>query len=143
MNRSFEIPTVGRAWLVLLGAVEAWFCRGATGYLLGPYESPARAARALIHDLKLVLEHSHGNGGSLPQADEFGQCNEWSFYADGTPANEEDPFLGWDVPLRNGPVQTMLLLTDSRGLVPGVRFADWEDARARMPRLRATGMSRQ
>lgn len=53
MRPSFEIPGVGRAWLVLLDGAEAWFSRGLNGYLLGPYPDSADAGEALIEDHRL------------------------------------------------------------------------------------------
>ena len=137
MKRYFEIPTVGRAWLVLLGTVEAWFCRGATGFLLGPFETPAGAAEALLEDLNLALRLSNGERVSLPQADGFEGCNDGSFYADGVMLAAAGNLVGWSVPLRNGPSQAMVLLTDDRGLVPELRVASWDEALLGFPQLQA------
>ena len=136
MGESFEIPTVGRAWSILLGDSEAWFCRGMSGYLLGPYPTPYEAAGALIHDHGLWLSRQPQDNA----ADDFVHLLPDSFYTGGS--SEEmteltDDLQCWRVPLRpifgNSPTEMFLLTKE--GAVTLDRYSTLEEVAAALDRM--------
>ncbi|WP_143273145.1 hypothetical protein [Azospirillum palustre] len=137
MGTSFEIPTVGRGWSILLGDSEAWFCRGMSGNLLGPYPTPFEAAGALIHDHELWLNQQlHGN-----EADAFSRLLPDNFYAAGFSEGMTDPaddLQCWRVPLRsfsrNFPKE-MFLLTNEGTVTPD-RYRTLEEVTAALSYIR-------
>lgn len=51
-RKCFEINSRGRGWCVMLDNHPAWFGRGPSGYLLGPFRTSAACGGKILQDIR-------------------------------------------------------------------------------------------